>query len=90
MVRMLSVGHHMPTLAMSGYIPRLIDDKLDIWMETFGAVVLAVPKWIGKTMTCEKRARSAFYFTPRFGQPDSLEIARLVSSGYLRTAWAMT
>lgn len=62
------------------YIPRLIDRKLDIWMKTFGAVVLAGPKWTGKTMTCEQRSKSAFYFTPRYGEPDPLELAKLDSS----------
>ena len=62
------------------YIPRLIDKKLDVWMKTFGAVVLAGPKWTGKTMTCEQRAESSFYFTPRFGEPDPLELAKLDTS----------
>ena len=73
--RLLCYIYHMVE-----YIPRLIDKKLDLWMKTFGAVVVAGPKWTGKTMTCEQRAKSAFYFTPHYGEPDPLEIARLDSS----------
>ena len=44
---------------MVDYLPRLIDRKLDVWLNTFGAVSIEGPKWSGKTMTCEQRAKSA-------------------------------
>lgn len=65
---------------MSGYLARLIDSKLDLWLKTFGAVLLEGPKWTGKTMTCQQRAKSAFYFTRQPGEPDPLALARLDSS----------
>lgn len=65
---------------MNGYLARLIDPKLDVLLKTFGAVLLEGPKWTGKTMTCEQRAKSAFYFTRRPGEPDPLALARLDSS----------
>ncbi len=65
---------------MTEYLPRLIDDKLDIWLATAGAVLVAGPKWSGKTMTCEQRAKSAFCFTRKPGESDPLELARLDSS----------
>lgn len=65
---------------MNGYLDRLIDPKLDVLLKTFGAVLLEGPKWTGKTMTCEQRAKSAFYFTRRPGEPDHLALARLDSS----------
>ena len=65
---------------MNGYLPRLIDSKLDLWLQTSGAVLVAGPKWTGKTMTCEQRAASAFYFTRRPGEIDPLELARIDSS----------
>ena len=65
---------------MNGYLARLIDPKLDVLLKTFGAVLLEGPKWIGKTMTCDQRAKSAFYFARRPGEPDPLALARLDSS----------
>lgn len=65
---------------MNGYLDRLIDPKLDVLLKTFGAVLLEGPKWTGKTMTCEQRAKSAFYFTRRPGEPDPLALASLDSS----------
>ena len=40
------------------YYRRLLDDKLDIYIQTFGAVLLEGPKWCGKTTTASKHARS--------------------------------
>ena len=65
---------------MEKYLPRLIDNKLDLWLRTFSAVSLVGPKWVGKTMTCEQRAKSSFYFSRRPGEADPLELARLDSS----------
>lgn len=65
---------------MVDYLPRLIDRKLDVWLNTFGAVSIEGPKWSGKTMTCEQRAKSAFYFTRRPGEADPYELAMLDSS----------
>ncbi len=65
---------------MNGYLPRLIDQKLDTWLKTAGAVLIAGPKWTGKTMTCEQRAESAFYFTRKPGESNPLELAKIDSS----------
>ena len=65
---------------MNTYLPRLIDNKLDTWLKTSGAILVAGPKWTGKTMTCEQRAESAFYFTRRPGESDPLELAKVDSS----------
>ena len=65
---------------MNTYLPRLIDNKLDTWLKTSGAILVAGPKWTGKTMTCEQRAESAFYFTRRPGESDPLELAKIDSS----------
>jgi predicted AAA+ superfamily ATPase len=43
---------------MARYIRRLLDDELDIYLETFGAVLIRGPKWCGKTTTAEKHAKS--------------------------------
>ena len=65
---------------MKKYLPRLVDSRLDTLLKTFGAVSIEGPKWTGKTMTCEQRAKSAFYFTRRPGEPDPIELALLDSS----------
>ena len=67
-------------MSMDLYLPRLIDKKLITYLNTFGAVSVEGPKWIGKTVTCEQFAKSAFYFSRRPGEPDPLEIAKLDSS----------
>lgn len=41
------------------YLPRLIDNKLQTYLETFGAVLLEGPKWVGKTMTSMQFAKSS-------------------------------
>ena len=43
---------------MEGYIPRVIDEELDFYLDTFGAVLLRGPKWCGKTTTASKSAAS--------------------------------
>lgn len=67
---------------MDKYLPRLIDSVLDVYLRTFGAVSIVGPKWTGKTVTCEQRAKSAFYFTGRPGHPDPLALA-LTDSSYV-------
>ena len=43
---------------MEGYIPRIIDDELEFYLDTFGAVLLRGPKWCGKTTTASNIAAS--------------------------------
>ncbi len=47
------------TLRPEGYLPRLIDDRLDFLLETFGAVEITGSKWCGKTWTALTHAQSA-------------------------------
>ncbi len=46
------------TLVPEGYIPRLIDDRLDFLLDTFGAVEVTGSKWCGKTWTSLAHSRS--------------------------------
>lgn len=64
---------------MDKYLPRIIDSKLDSCLESFGAVSVVGPKWVGKTRTCLEHAASSFSFTRKKGEPDPLELARLDS-----------
>ena len=43
------------------YMPRLIDKKIEKYLEVFGAISVEGPKWCGKTWTSEVHANSAVY-----------------------------
>ncbi len=43
-----------------GYKRRLIDDKVEKYLETFGAVCIEGPKWCGKTWTSEAHSQSEY------------------------------
>lgn len=43
------------------YMPRLIDDLIDDYLETFGAISVEGPKWCGKTWTSYRHAKSAVF-----------------------------
>lgn len=43
------------------YLPRLIDKKIDDYLQIFGAISVEGPKWCGKTWTCESHAKSGVY-----------------------------
>lgn len=62
---------------MDTYINRLIDEKVEKYLKTFGAVSIVGPKWSGKTRTAGHHAASAFYLTPTPEEPDPLELAKL-------------
>lgn len=40
------------------YYKRLLDDTLDVYLQTFGAVLIEGPKWCGKTTTASMHAKS--------------------------------
>ncbi len=62
---------------MKNYLNRLIDEKVEKYLQTFGAVSIAGPKWCGKTSTAEHHATSTFYLTPTDDVPDPLVLAKL-------------
>lgn len=43
---------------MAKYLPRVIDNILEEYLEAFGAVLIRGPKWCGKTTTAEQKANS--------------------------------
>ncbi len=45
----------------SKYLPRLVDSKLEDYLQVFGAVSIVGPKWCGKTWTASKYANSIIY-----------------------------
>ena len=56
--RIIMVHRGISRMSEKKYYRRLLDDKLDIYIQTFGAVLLEGPKWCGKTTTEGKHARS--------------------------------
>ncbi|MDR1062008.1 MAG: DUF4143 domain-containing protein [Clostridiales bacterium] len=58
-----------------GYLPRIVDKILEDRLNAVGAVLIAGPKWCGKTTTAEQQARSVL----KLQDPDR-------TKGYLATA----
>ncbi len=52
-------------MSESSYMPRLIDKKVNTYLEAFGAIHINGPKWSGKTRTAEEHSESSF----RVGDP---------------------
>ena len=48
------------SLTMKDYSKRLIDDKLDKYLNIFGAVSIEGPKWCGKTWASAFHSNSEF------------------------------
>lgn len=68
------------SLTMKDYSKRLIDDKLDKYLNIFGAVSIEGPKWCGKTWTSLNHASSVTYMT----EEDKRNLA-LVNPKYIFT-----
>ncbi len=51
----------MATMAKDTYIPRLIDRKIDQYLNLFGAVEISGTKWCGKTWSALAHANSVIY-----------------------------
>ena len=60
---------------MKEYLPRLIDEIIDKVLGCTGAILIAGPKWVGKTTSAEKHAKSVL----KMQNPDKIK-------GYLATA----
>ena len=58
-----------------GYSPRIIDKMVEEYLETFGAVNIVGAKFIGKTWTAEKYARSEFLLADPSGSFNNRKIA---------------
>lgn len=62
-------------MGQNEYLHRIADGQLKFRLEAFGAVLIAGPKWCGKTTTAEQQAKSVL----KMQDPDKRE-------GYLATA----
>ncbi len=48
-------------MAEQTYLPRIADDLLKTYLQTFGAVCIEGPKWCGKTRTAKEMAKSVIF-----------------------------
>lgn len=49
------------SITPEGYLPRLVDEKVERYLRIFGAVEIAGTKWCGKTWTALRHANSVSY-----------------------------
>ena len=47
-------------MKLENYRKRIIDEKLELYLGTFGAVLIEGPKWCGKTWTSLYHSNSEF------------------------------
>jgi predicted AAA+ superfamily ATPase len=65
------------SLIKSGYINRIIDAKIEEYLQLFGAILIEGPKWCGKTWSSLKHANSVFYFMDPSGNYSNRTLARI-------------
>jgi predicted AAA+ superfamily ATPase len=64
-------------LTEKGYLPRIIDSRIDNLLDTFGAVCVEGSKWSGKTWTSLNHANSVFYIDDPAGNYQNRRLAEL-------------
>jgi len=64
-------------LTRSGYLPRIIDARIEEYLSVFGALSIEGPKWCGKTWTSLSHANSVTYIMDPAGDYSNRERARL-------------
>ena len=62
---------------MDDYLPRVIDARLDEYLQTFGAVCVEGPKWCGKTWTSLHHSNSAIFIGDPAGNFQNRQLAEL-------------
>ena len=65
------------SLYKEGYINRVVDTKVDEYLEIFGAVLIEGPKWCGKTWTSLAHANSVTYIMDPIGSYSNRTLARI-------------
>lgn len=62
---------------MKNYLPRIIDRKVQAYLNAFGAVCIEGPKWCGKTWTATHHSRSAILLGDPAGNFQNRQLAQL-------------
>ena len=65
------------TLKKDTYLPRIVDQKIERYLNIFGAVSIEGPKWCGKTWTALSHANTVRYIMNPTGGVDFKETAKL-------------
>lgn len=64
-------------MKLNNYKVRIIDEKIEIFLETFGAILIEGPKWCGKTWTAKNICNSEFLVADPTGNFNNRSIALL-------------
>lgn len=67
----------------NGYLPRIADKKMDLALKSSGAVLIAGPKWCGKTETAKQFAKSILFMQHPDFSDNYLKMASLKPSELL-------
>ncbi|MBQ8142449.1 MAG: ATP-binding protein [Bacilli bacterium] len=62
---------------LANYKDRIIDKKIDLYLETFGAILIEGPKWCGKTWTSMYHSNSEFLLANPNGNFNNKKLAQL-------------
>ena len=65
------------SLKKSGYITRIVDTKIDTYLQLFGALLIEGPKWCGKTWTALNHAKSVVYIMDPAGGFSNRTLGRI-------------
>lgn len=64
-------------LEKKGYLGRIVDTKIDEYLQLFGAILIEGPKWCGKTWTSLNHANSVTYIMDPAGNYSNRSLARI-------------
>ena len=59
------------------YLPRIIDNVIDLHLRTFGAVCIEGAKWCGKTWTANVHSKSSIYLGDPAGNFQNKSLAKI-------------
>lgn len=62
------------------YMPRILDEKVQIYLSAFGAVCIEGPKWCGKTWTSRFHSKSGIYIGSPEGNFSNRQLAEMSPS----------
>ncbi len=64
-------------MKLENYRKRIIDDKVELYLKTFGALLIEGPKWCGKTWTSLRHSKSEFFIADSKGNFNNKKLAMI-------------